>query len=372
MDRDVRTCPHCGALITPQLARCRQCGTYLHGTWLEGMLVERLLPAGLRASPGTGLLVLLISLAFIFQTLVAGPQQVFSFSSYSLHLLGANFAPRILMGEGWRFVTAMFSHGGLLHVAFNLYALTIVGPVVEEVFDRKKMWFLALVAGVGSMVVSFGWGVFVMGRLFHASVGASGAVAGLIGAAWMGGRRLGPGAAPMVTLMKRWTIYMAIFGLVISGIDNAAHAGGWVLGAVLGHVIPVGLTRSVAVNRALSVGMLAALAGIGVCFALMVSHMSGFPGRLEDDAEPRRFLLFGGSPGTAFEHSSQKRASDACRTALQDEDEDAVQACRFAVRAWPGNPFHWVALEAAYRESGRSADADRVRRVVSRLSSRSG
>lgn len=327
-------------------------------------MVERLLPSALRASPGTGLLVLIISLSFIFQTVVGGPDRVFSFTTYSLQQLGSNFAPRIVLGEYWRFVTGMFSHGGLLHVAFNLYGLTIVGPLVEELLDRKKMWFVAVISGVFSMVASYVWGAEIMGRPLHMTVGASGAVTGLIGAAWFGARRLGPNGAQVAAVMKRWTVYMAIFGFVVSGIDNAAHFGGFVVGALFGHLIPLGLTQSVRTNRVLSGMMLGGLAGIALCFVFMVDGLRGFPGQLEDDWEPQTFLFFRISSGAPPEQSSQRRATRRCIDAARENAEDALEACQFAVRAAPSFPANWVGLQAAYLATGEQEKADRIQRVL--------
>ncbi|MEM6367349.1 MAG: rhomboid family intramembrane serine protease [Myxococcota bacterium] len=364
-DRSVRTCPKCGALITPQLDRCRVCGTYLHGTAFEGFLVEHLLPPQLRASPGTGLIALLIGLFFVFQSLVAGPIQVFSFSPYSLRALGGLFGPDIVMGEWWRFVTSMFAHGGLLHLGFNLYALTIIGPVVEQLFDRKKMWTLYVASGVLSMVASYTWNVEVNGQLFSASVGASGAISGLIGATIAGGRREGPRGAILVRICARWALYMVIFGLLVPGIDNAAHAGGFLAGLGLGQIVPLGLTKSVAANRALSVLMLGVFAGIVFCFAAMFDGLRRGPGSLADDAYPSSFLFLTLRKGTDWDQSTQYLAIQDCESALRGE-ADAVEACRFAVRAHP-HPVTYQMLARAYREAGNEKAVDRLRPVLRRL-----
>lgn len=346
-EREVRTCPGCGALITPQLARCRTCNTYLHGTALEGVLVESLLPPQLRASPGTGLIFLFIIFLFAFQTLVAGPQNIFGFSGYSLRLLGSIFGPSIVMGEWWRFVTSMFAHGGLIHVGFNVYALVIVGPVIEDLFDRKKMWFMTLLSGVGSMVVSYVWSVEIRELLFSQSVGASGAISGLIGAGITGGTRAGPGAAQFVSLLKRWALFMLVFGLVLSNIDNAAHIGGFIIGATLGRFVPLGLTKSVAANRALSVGMLGGLATIALCFGLMVRSILGWPGSLDADRDPVEIITH-------------------CRDELRRAPSEARRACEFAVLASP-RPLTYGLLERAYEATGDTARARRVAAVLDRL-----
>lgn len=364
----VRTCPKCGALITPQLARCRQCGTYLHGTRLEGVLFEHLLPSALRAAPGTGLVFLLIALYYALQIVVAGPQSALSFTSYSLRQLGAVYGIGVQLGEWWRLVTSMFAHGGALHVAFNLYALSVIGPVVEELFDRKKMWLIAVIGGVGSMAASYYFNVEVRGSLGHTSVGASGAVSALLGAAIFGGKRAGPAEAPMVRHMVRWAIYIALFGFIVPGIDNAAHLGGFLVGAGLAQVVPLGLTQTVAANRALSVVMLGVLAGIGLCFALMIDHLRGFPGRLDADAQSTGFFFITIQPGNEWQSSTQYAASRACERALRSEGDaagdpadDPVKTCRFATRAAPGVPANWMHLVQALEAAGETREARRIR-----------
>lgn len=364
MKSEIRTCPSCGALITPQLARCRQCGTYLHGTQLEGLLFERLLPAPLRASPGTGLLFVMVAFFFVVQGLVAGPESILGFSSYSLRQLGGLDGTRIVLGEYWRFVTSAFTHGGIIHLAFNLYALTIAGPAVEELFDRKKMWLITVISGVLSMVASYVWSVEIMGHVAFLSVGFSGAISGLFGAAIFGGRRAGPRAAELVRFMTRWTILVAVFGLVMQGVDNAAHVGGFVVGAGLSTVIPLGLTQTVAANRVLSVAMLGVLAGVAFCFVQMVQGLQGMPGSLPHDAQGRGFLFFRISSGTRWDRSSQYQAHLRCRQAPADE---ALEVCRKTTRIIPQDRSAWVKYAKALHAEGRHGEASAASRVVARL-----
>ena len=158
----VVTCPKCGALITPQLERCRQCGKFLHGTRMEGWLLSSL-PGPLRKSPGTALLVIAIVVSYLGVAVIALPGSPLAFTGYTLRHVGATHGPSILLGEWWRIATSLFVHHDLLHVGFNLYALIIVGPVVEQLFDRKKMLLMYLLAGLGSMTVSHCWYVYLMG-----------------------------------------------------------------------------------------------------------------------------------------------------------------------------------------------------------------
>src|SRR5262249_11870265 len=139
MPMPVNACPKCGAMIVPQLVRCRQCKAYLHGTSVEGFLFEYLLPAQVQRSPGTATLCLLICLYYALMVALAGADSLFGYSGYTLIELGAVHGPSILRGQYWRFVTSIFGHHDLLHLILNLSSLVAVGDLVERIFDRKKM-----------------------------------------------------------------------------------------------------------------------------------------------------------------------------------------------------------------------------------------
>src|SRR5262249_38351019 len=140
----LQTCPKCGALIVAQLSRCRQCKTYLHGTPLEGWLMG-FLPAEYPESPGTMVAVAVIRAYYCDMVAVAAatsPANLIGFSSLTLQELGGLHGPSLLQGEHWRYVTYMFGHHDLVHLAFNVTSLIAAGPIVEQLFDRKKMFLM--------------------------------------------------------------------------------------------------------------------------------------------------------------------------------------------------------------------------------------
>lgn len=369
MPAEVSTCPKCGALITPQLSRCRQCKTYLHGTSVEGFVFEKILPENLRHSPGTGLILGASIFYYALMVLLAGLDQLLAFSGYTLDQLGSTDGIAILRGEYWRFVTSMFTHANLIHLAFNMSALNSAGPLVEEAFDRKKMLLIYLVSGVLSMVTSHVFNVLILGHVLHSSVGASGAISGMIGAALFAARRMGTAGRPVVQGMTRWAVYMGVFGLAVSGVDNAAHAGGFVVGAIFGHLVPLGLTKTVTANRLSSFALLLGLALIGASFLLLFDRARGQPVALEDDAYPRAMFFFTTYEGAEWDHSGQKRAAEACLTKVQDgiQGQEAIRACELAIRAVPGFPPLYLNLAALYEQAGDPAQAKELRDLVGRL-----
>lgn len=151
--------------------------------------------------------------------------------------LGAKYGPLIYAGEWWRLVTAMFLHAGLLHIGMNLWCLFDLGPEVEGLFGMSKYIVLYLVTGV------LGYGVSLFWSPMGLSIGASGAIMGLIGiliGATFHHGRLGKEYRSM---LWRWVIYIAIFGLFFP-VDNAAHFGGLIAGLILGYLIPEGVPET--------------------------------------------------------------------------------------------------------------------------------
>ena len=133
-------------------------------------------------------------------------------------------------GELWRLVTPIFIHAGVLHLAVNMYSLFVIGPAVERFFGRVRLLVVYLLSGVSGVVLSL---ALNPGR----SVGASGAIFGLLGAltAFVYEHRKLFGAAASAQL-RQIGMVLAI-NLVLSltpGIDAWGHLGGLIAGAACG------------------------------------------------------------------------------------------------------------------------------------------
>jgi membrane associated rhomboid family serine protease len=167
-------------------------------------------------------------------------------------------------GEYYRLITAMFLHGGLLHVGLNMYVLWILGSMAEPAFGSARFVALYFISGFLASVASF-W----LGPVNQIGVGASGAIFGLLGAwAAFGFRRRDTafGAAQLRWALL-WIAINVFFGLSVSGIDNFAHLGGLVAGAAAGTVVEgVGPPRQRAAIRV--IGLLA-LVLVGVVVAAL-------------------------------------------------------------------------------------------------------
>ena len=140
-------------------------------------------------------------------------------------------------GQWWRLLTSAFLHAGWMHLAFNALALVYVGGLVERLVGRWPWWVLFVTSALGGAVSSWQW-------TEAPAVGASGAVFGYLGALLVYGfvhRRTLPAAlARRLTWgLLPWVVLNLAFGLWPGvRIDNAAHVGGMVVGALLALALP--------------------------------------------------------------------------------------------------------------------------------------
>jgi membrane associated rhomboid family serine protease len=159
----------------------------------------------------------------------------FPYIEYQLSLLGGSaIAPSgelltgVSDGGWWRLVSSMFLHTSIMHILFNMYALTIFGPMLEGALGRLRFIALYLVAGLGGSAV-----VYAFTAPNVPTLGASGAIYGLFGAAFAVFARRGLELRGLVMLMG---INLAITFLV-PNISWQGHLGGLVTGAVLGYAL---------------------------------------------------------------------------------------------------------------------------------------
>lgn len=153
------------------------------------------------------------------QNLVAGP------NSRTLMVWGANVGPLVLVaGQQWRLFTHMLLHGGLWHLGLNMWAFWNLGRHVEMVYGPLRMLFIYVVAGVtgGLASVFFRTGYAV-------SVGASGAILGLMGALVYFALTLRGRSVDWRALLGPVAINL-FYGFLFPFIDNQAHIGGFIGG----------------------------------------------------------------------------------------------------------------------------------------------
>jgi membrane associated rhomboid family serine protease len=145
---------------------------------------------------------------------------------------GADAGWLVSHGQIWRLVSAMFLHAGIIHLLFNSYALIFIGPLLEELLGKEKFLVLYLSTGVAGFLLSNAYY-----SPFQPTVGASGAIFGLIGAAIVLSKRWGSWGSVLHQQLLHWAIYGFVYGLLV-GANNAAHLGGALSGVGLAFLLP--------------------------------------------------------------------------------------------------------------------------------------
>lgn len=168
---------------------------------------------------------------FSFQRLKENPL-IGPSSATLLKMGGLYYSNVVKRHQGWRLVTCIWLHGGVVHILANMLSLLFIGIRLEQEFGFVRIGLLYLISGLGGSVMS---ALFLQGSI---SVGASGALFGLLG-------------AMLSELITNWTIYVnkfaALFTLVfivvvnlavgiLPHVDNFAHIGGFISGFLLGFV----------------------------------------------------------------------------------------------------------------------------------------
>ena len=151
-------------------------------------------------------------------------------SSDVLRQMGSLYAPDVWNGQWWRLFTAMFLHGGLIHIGFNMYVLYSIGPELERLYGVPR--FLAVYLGAGWMgaLASLIWS--------GNSVGASGAIFGLAGAFLALSLRNRAVYQAYGSQMLGFVAINLVIGFAgFLPIDNFGHLGGLVGGFILGNVV---------------------------------------------------------------------------------------------------------------------------------------
>jgi len=188
-------------------------------------------------------------------------------SSELLVVSGGQWWPLIINhGEWWRCITYAFTHGGLIHLGFNMVVLYQIGPQLEEEIGPSGFISLYVITALAATFLGYIWHPVVI------VVGASGALFGMIGFSITYFHRIGGHHAhAQRDFMLRWAFFAFIFGFIV-GADNAAHLGGAVSGAIIGLIFPISL-RS---RRTLApiTKLLAGLSSIGILTSIVFLFLS--------------------------------------------------------------------------------------------------
>ena len=192
-----------------------------------------------------------------------GVFDVFSPSNRALWAFGAAGAIPWQAGHWWTTLTAIYLHGSLLHIVFNVLWIRQLGPPVEEIYGPARLVVIFTVSGVAGFVLSNAVGVAF-------TVGASGSIFGLLGAIIAYGRRRG-GAFGRLVLQQygQWALVLFIFGLLPgTSVNNWAHGGGFVGGFLAGLALSLAERRAETTLDWLLAGAAIILTVVGFAMAL--------------------------------------------------------------------------------------------------------
>ena len=268
-----KLCPACGALVGINATRCHECGASLRFSLaalsksLSGIFGENEAPVT------TVLLVANILMFGVSWVAIAsaggggGFRILWGMGGETMYRLGASFGPAIFYDHEWyRLITAMFIHGGLIHIGFNMMALMQFGPALEELYGSARYLFLYVVTGAFGFLVSAGLGNY--------SLGASGALLGLVGLMLaITSKRGGSYMRELRSRLITSVVILFVLGFLGMGMDNYAHGAGLASGFVLGKLFADRRPMNAKENRtAYALGWLAGLL-IVASFVFMILHL---------------------------------------------------------------------------------------------------
>lgn len=169
----------------------------------------------------TNIFILINIFIFIIEVFIS--KNLLNIDVNTLVYMGAKLNIAINHGEIYRLITAAFLHGGILHILFNMSALNIIGKEVEKVYGGKKFLIIYLFSAIGGNLFSY---LFSPSSI---SVGASGAIFGLLGAMLLFGIKGRVGKKYLANMIETIVINI-IISFAIPNIDIFGHIGGLIIG----------------------------------------------------------------------------------------------------------------------------------------------
>ena len=236
-------CPSCGTLVGVNDDKCYTCGRRNPGLWGFGRALRDFgndlgfIPLVVSGCSVVYVLTLLLTLLMRQPIQMQSIFSLFGPSGYALFFFGASgAAPVFEFSRWWTVLSAGWLHAGLPHLFFNMMMVRELGPTTADVYGAARMVIIYIVGGVAGFLMSSIAGVVmpplpIIGAGTF-TVGASAPIFGLLGGLMYYSRR--GGSSLMRTAVMGYVLSAVMFGILMPGIDNYAHLGGYLGGYAAG------------------------------------------------------------------------------------------------------------------------------------------
>jgi len=232
-------CASCGSLVGVNDEQCYTCGRRNPGLWGFGPVLRRLgadfgfVPLVIYSCVTLYMLSLVITMMTGGNVMGGGLFSLLSPNEIASFMLGVSGAyPVFAYGRWWTILSAGWLHGSALHILFNMMWVRDLGPPVADIYGGARLVIIYTVSSACGFLLSSFAGAFMPRVPLLAgagyTLGASAAIFGLIGALVHYGQR--GGSSMIREHAMSYAVSMFLFGLIMPGVDNYAHAGGFVGG----------------------------------------------------------------------------------------------------------------------------------------------
>jgi membrane associated rhomboid family serine protease/Tfp pilus assembly protein PilF len=326
-------CPECQ--VRERIERERQLKATRPSTWQLAQIFP--VTAGLVA------INVLVYIGCAAEALKTGVGSPVNFNALMLLRWGADFGPLTFDHQFWRIFTSMFVHGGLIHVGANMWCFWDFGRIAERIFGRYRFLVLYVLTGIASSVASLAVHPNTI------SVGASGAIFGVVGALVFPFYRKRVVLPPpvmkgMLRSLMTFIVINLLIGSAVPVIDNAAHVGGLLAGLLLGAIVTHYATSADEFNAIFPKLAAIGLIAIGTAFA-GVQHLRR-PDTLAAQAE------------LAIEQGNTQDAIARAKEAIKDNPKNVDAHSALARAYWTKGDYAAATKEfqSAFALDPRDAD----------------
>ena len=233
-------CPACGALVGVKDPSCYMCGRANPGLFGYGPLLRQISArfgfAEFVIAASSALYIISLLLSGSDLQVAGGGMSFLAPSNTAVQVLGASGAyPVFVRSAWWTILSASWLHGSFLHILFNMMWVRDLGPAVAELIGTSRTIIIYVVAGGAGFLLSSALPLapFHLPLLHGAplTLGASASIFGLLGALVPYGRK--SGSHYTYSQAMRYAVILFVFGLIMPGVDNSAHLGGFVGGYLM-------------------------------------------------------------------------------------------------------------------------------------------